>query len=551
MIIREKRTVFKNNKKEVIPSLSTLHFNLRSPKSLIPTQLYAILYIRYKEGGAKQFKIPLQCKLLPSNWNQKREIVVFNGTENENAISHLNEALIIINSVRLFFLKNIYMFATNSIEITELVNILRNNFVKNMNEDNLKNNRGVTASTVVKKAFKEIYENGNKKASTVKAQRYKLNKYLNYLKNDKVTDSAKHRLTIEGLNEYRKYLHETDSTISKEHTYKHIAFIISLINHAVANRTKDIGICQIQTDGFDRTDVIRDNKRDNKHVEIQEDELEALKSLSLSNKRERDIRDLFLFGCTIGCRYSDLYQISQKRFTIKETNGENMLVYETLKGQSKHITAYVPFSISPIIEDTINRINEDDVDIPSNSSYYSKYLKKIFTKANLRRSITYKDANGTQYTKDLCDVVSSHDMRVTGATRLLRKYGNIEFVVRVCGWTDDTMIREIYGRLTVDDEAQLQHDRMQKATRSETATKVYDEVADLKNALGFLGADFADIYDSNSIVDLSVKVKEYESVLLEKGVDYRVVKEIYNEKISMKERIEKLKIACAEALQTT
>lgn len=548
MKIREKRTIVNNEKKEVIPSLSTLHFNLRNPKSLNPTQLYAILYIRYKEGGAKQFKIPLQCKLLPSNWNQKRETVIFNGTENENTISHLNIVLTIINNTRLFFLKNIYMFVTNSIDVSELINKFKQNIVKEMNENNLQKNRGITASTVVKKAFKEMYEGGTKKESTVKVNRYKLNAFLKFLKSGKVTDSAKHRLTIEGMNEYRKYIHETNPNVSKKQSYKHIEFIISLVNHAVCNRTNDIGISQIQTDGFEKTDVIRDCKKDNKHQDIQESELEALKSLTLNTKREQDTRDLFIFGCAIGCRYSDLYQITKKNFTIKETDEGKMLVYETQKGQSKHITAYVPFSINPIIPETIDRINSYDYDISSNSSYFSTVLKKIFKKANLHRPIKYKDANGAESTKDLCDIVSSHDMRVTGATHLLRKFEDVQFVVRVCGWTDDKMIRDVYGRLTIDDEAKLQSKRIQRATRSETTTKSYDEVADLKNALVYLGADYADICDISSISDLYVKAKEYEGVLLEKGINYKIVKDIYNENISLKERISKLKSVCDETL---
>lgn len=549
MKIREKRTVCNNGNNAVNPSLSTLHFNLRSPKSLTHTQLYAILYIRYKEGGSKQFKLPLQCKLLPSNWDKKRETVKLNGTENETTISQLNQILTIIYNVNLFFSNFFYIFTTSSIDDKELINKIKEEINKNsMNKDNLLKNRGVTASTVIKKAFTEMYESGTKKESTVKVNRYKLDAFLKFLKSGKVTDSAKHRLTIEGLNEYRKYIHDTNPSISKKQSYKHIEFIISLINHAVSNRTKDIGISQIQTDGFVKTDVIRDCKIDNKHIEIRANELEALKSLTLSTKRERDTRDLFIFGCTIGCRYSDLYQITQKNFTIKETDEGKVLVYETQKGQSKHITAYVPFSINPIISETIDRINSYDYDISSNSSYFSTILKKIFEKANLRRSIKYKDANGAESTKDLCFVVSSHDMRVTGATQLLRKFEDVQFVVRVCGWTDDKMIREVYGRLTIDDEAKLQSKRIKKA--SETTTKVYDEIEDMRKALVYLGADYADVCDITSIADLYVKAKEYEGVLLDKGVDYKIVKEIYNENITLKERITKLNSVCVEALKT-
>lgn len=550
MKIREKRTISKNEKNEVDLNLSTLHFNLRSPKSLIPTQLYAILYIRYKGGGSKQFKLPLNCKILPSNWNQKRETVIYNGTENENTLKSLNRVLTIINILRLFFLNIICTFAMSSIDDNVIKNKLELRIKDyNMNKENLSINRGITASTVVNKAFQEMYGNNTKKPSTVKMQKGKLDNYVRYLKSGNVTDSAKHRLTVKGMNEYRKYLHDINPKLSMKQSYKHIEFIISLINHAVANGIKDIGITQIQTDGFTKTDVIRDTKRDNKHIEIEKDELELLKSTPLDNKKERDIRDLFLFGCTIGCRYSDLYRITRKAFEIKDTSEGKMLVYETQKGQSKHITAFVPFSISPIISSTLDRINNYKFNIPSSSSYFSKVLKNIFKKANLRRPITFKDANGAEHTKELCDVISSHDMRVTGTTQLLRKYENTQFVVRACGWTDDKMIREVYGRLTVDDEARLQSERILKATREKNTVQSYDELKDLRNALVYLGAKYEDVCDITSISDLYTMVKEFEDVLLKKGVSIKVVKEIYNEQITMKERMGRLKIACDVAMK--
>lgn len=561
MKIRAKRTEFNNDIEEEKVTNCTLHFNLRKPKSIVPTQIYAVLNIMYARKDSKQFKISLNCKVLPSNWNQRRQTIIVNGSENEETVTHLKNVLTIINNVNFVFLNYICIFATDKISDITIVNEIRNtinNNIKNMTENkNLLKPRGITASTVIKRAFHEYYEKGTKAEGTVKVNRDKVNRYLEYLKSGVVTDSARHRFTIEGLNEYRNYLHKQNPNVSQEYTYKQIELIAMLVNHAVANRTRDLGFSQIITKGFVKTDVQRDTRKDNKHFEVKEEELKYLQSLKLDKRREAETRDLFLFASTIGCRYSDLYNITKRLYSVKtDENGDKQLVYETQKGHNKHVEAFVPFSISPIIEETLRRIEADEfMPIGKTSGYFNNTLRNICKCANMNREIKYKDANGKEVCEPFHKAISSHCCRVSGATHLLRMYGNTDLVVKICGWRDDKMLKEVYGRLTTEDEVRNQSRRMNKAieqmTTKQTQTEARNEVADYRDALFFLGADYAEVKDISSLPRLHSMLRKYEGMLLDKGIDCEVVKSIYNECLPYKERIEKLKAVCAEALQTT
>lgn len=543
MKIREKRTISKNVFNSPKSRRVTLHFNLRNPYVNRPSQLYAIIYIRY-DGYAKQFKIPIGVKIMPYNWNFKKESITITGTEDIATIDYLLKKLTYINAIKLEFEKNKCIFALNN-NNNNIINVIKH-LVKNKdmaNAENLQHKRGIAASTVVKKAFQEMYEHSEKKASTVKVNKYKLNSFLRFLKSGIVTDSAQHRLTVQGMNAYRDWLHKSNKELSKQHSYKHIEFIVSLVNFAIANSTKNLGINQIQMDGFSRGDVTRDNKLDNKHVEITEYELKKISELELDGK-ERDVRDLFLFACAIGCRYSDLLQITQKRFRIsKDTEGNKMLIYRTQKGERKHITAYVPFSINPCIEKMLERLDNDDVWTTQYSSEFNKVIRNVFRKAELTRNIQWVDANGKKHVKQLCDMVTSHCCRVTSATQLLRRYGDMQFVVRTCGWTDDKMLREVYSRLTIDDEATLQFERAKKS--NQTVKGTYDELADIKNAIIFLGGNYEDICDMTNISELYVELMRYQDELTKRGIDIKEIKNIYNTNgLSLKDRKKMLQEVC-------
>ena len=536
--IRDLITENKNVGKAVELSLCNLHFNLRKPKSKTATPIYAIIYIRYKDGGHKQFKIPIGMNVLPSNWDCKREDIIINGTENKETINVLNCISEIIFKLNLVFRNIMYIFVMYPTDIDIIKEIqknikkLQNNSIMNSKKEERR--RGVTATKTLINAFDQMYTNTGRTESTIKVQKGKLDKYLNYIKTENVTDSAQKRFNIEGLNAYRSYL-LSKNTMSDKQSYKHVEFIASLINYAAANRTRSIGFNQITLDGLIKTKIKRDAKLDNKHTELTEQELEILKDLKIEDKRLELIRDMFLFQCTIGCRFNDLCSIIQGNFRIEE----NQLIYNTEETNSKHVTAFVPFKISPIIRETLDDIiNGKYLSFRIDNSYYNLQLKRLLELGGLNRMIKYKDANGNSHSEPLYSIVSSHCARVTAATHLLRKYGNKEFVYKTCGWKDAKMLDEIYARLSVMDEAKNQNERMEELSSSNSNN--FNEIEDLRNALGYLGAAYADYADIKNVSDLYVLIRKYEGKLLDKGVDYRQIKEIYNEQIPMSERINKL-----------
>ena len=172
-------------------------------------------------------------------------------------------------------------------------------------------------------------------------------------------------------------------------------------------------------------------KRDKLEViALTQDELDQLFTFNLSsNKRLRQVRDVFCFSCVTGLRFSDLQQLKREhikeieiRLTVKKTK-EHLIV--PLNSYSKVILHKYKELVSPLPVISNQKFNK-----------YVKELCKLVGIDDPIEIIRYKGAikHATIYKKH--EIISAHTGRKTFATLSLEKGIPAETVMKITGHSD-------------------------------------------------------------------------------------------------------------------
>ncbi|WP_438422966.1 tyrosine-type recombinase/integrase [Aquimarina macrocephali] len=141
---------------------------------------------------------------------------------------------------------------------------------------------------------------------------------------------------------------------------------------------------------------------------------------------EKRIKDIFVFGCTTGLRFSDIFLLTTKNFEIQ--NGDWYL-----KVKSKKTKAYSSIKLPGYAVKIYQKYKSKSAKItlftPIALYTFNKTLKSIGEKANFtapielsreRQGKTYTVYKNTQKKPErFCDKMSSHMMRRTAITTLL------------------------------------------------------------------------------------------------------------------------------------
>lgn len=124
-------------------NVSSLNFNLREPKAQRQTQLYAVV-----RADGKQYKIPLQCKIEPWLWDERKQQPVLT-SGNENILRIIN----IVSRLKVGFTKKV-CYGCNDIVLE-----LKQEIGNMANEQNLRHSvtRTPKATTLLRKAFDLYY----------------------------------------------------------------------------------------------------------------------------------------------------------------------------------------------------------------------------------------------------------------------------------------------------------------------------------------------------------------------------------------------------------
>ncbi|MBL7740726.1 MAG: tyrosine-type recombinase/integrase [Chitinophagaceae bacterium] len=151
--------------------------------------------------------------------------------------------------------------------------------------------------------------------------------------------------------------------------------------------------------------------------------------------RMQQVKDFFVFGCTVALRFSDL--IALKPSNIRSVNGQYYLIARSIKTNTDTLVKLPPYAV-----DIINKYSKQKKRLlPAfNKVNLNKFIKLLLEKAGFTQPVSItrgkrgkttelKRLNGSTQHHRFCDVATTHTMRRTAITTML-SLGVPEQVVR-------------------------------------------------------------------------------------------------------------------------
>jgi len=157
------------------------------------------------------------------------------------------------------------------------------------------------------------------------------------------------------------------------------------------------------------TDIIFLKQKELKTLEVYKPEIDRLKKL----------KDVFLFGCYTGLRYSDLDQIHQAHYHKKSDKGENyhVLHFVIKKTRKSHEIALPPKAVAIIEKYWDQQKFKRLLPVPSNQKF-NDYLKELCEDAKLNTEIEITAQFGSEVRTEIkkkFEILSCHSARHTYA----------------------------------------------------------------------------------------------------------------------------------------
>jgi integrase len=204
--------------------------------------------------------------------------------------------------------------------------------------------------------------------------------------------------------------------------------------------------------GLNKYDYFRKFKKKEFAVDIvtlSEKELDKLERLDLSDDLRLDkTRDLFLFACYTGARFSDIHNIN--RADIKD----NIWYLRQIK--TRNITEI------PLIDKALNILKkyelfEKPLPVISNQKM-NKYLKELCYKAELFEKVKVTEQKGNQVIEKVYqkyELVTTHTARRTFITLSLTKGMNAQIVMSITGHKSYNSFKKYVNLVTEDKQKAL------------------------------------------------------------------------------------------------
>lgn len=172
---------------------------------------------------------------------------------------------------------------------------------------------------------------------------------------------------------------------------------------------------------------------------LQKEELQILEELVLENRTQEQIRDIFLFQCYTGARYSDICLIN--RDAISDFDGRKVWQYTSEKTNQR-----ITVPIVGIANDILEKYKDLPTALPRYTNQFAnRELKKIAKRGKLDRKIStvdYYDNLKKENWYPLHEYISTHMARKTFISLSLQMGVEERFVREVSGHKDERSFRK-------------------------------------------------------------------------------------------------------------
>lgn len=430
---------------------------LRSNKSKSPQRVWAIFRI-----DNYRFKIDTGRKIEPGNWSMKKQAVLSSHRHSKELNQYLKDYVRDLEKVTLDLqLKKVRLSAS---KIQEAIDkIYKRDQVKFENgivdftsfiDTYIKNKSGVAKTTltvlkqcrkniilafdlVSKKTINEYNAKGSKEKSKIELIPEKVIEFedvnLDFLNSfNKYLTTAKYKTSVDGEEVCRNY------------TKNYIAKQVKLCKQYI-----DAAVVQGYVRGFNHKSV-KASPEDVDSIYTNFDEIQSLVNLPLSNNiSEERTRDLYVFNCFLGLRYSDLKTLEPHNFKEEKINGEKVIIFE---GRAQKTDEKIEFIVH---KSAVHILKKYENRLPKMSEQkYNLNLKEIGKKAGFTRMERIRETRGSS--KDFFNIpkyklFSSHTGRRSFCTNYFMEGVPIGAIMSISGHkTEREFLKYINKKARVD-----------------------------------------------------------------------------------------------------
>ena len=534
-----------------------------------------MVYAVFTHMGKRE-KISIGVKIYPNQWNSKRQLAIISNLQTE--LDNNNNRIVNdrIKQVKQIFTEQKCYLCDNPSKMHNLTEQLR--VIINPKSRAAMRKKKPVATYAMLELIKD------KKGSTANAYMTTISSFKKYLSSSNIDDTFinMNQLTIEGYKEFLCAEELSVRTINTRLTCIK-GFLKSLSKSAKYNYDYN----QNRIDLVDKLSVnISHSQQNKKQVDLNEDEISTLYNLENLSKVREETRDLFVLQCWTGQRISDLCKLFNKefnvssdmvQFTSKKTEVDVIIRlnredfgYDIHGIINKYITTGFKCYEIDLLSKIIDSEEQDKADraLKNVIARYNRHLKSICKEAGLNRIINYKEQRGKKtidLSKPLYELVHSHTARHSYVTNMLRRGVEKDTIKITTGHADDQMIDKIYAHLNSDDKIKKltkdvgsTDDILPIVKRTNTKVEIIEDnnckyvrgADEARKVLTFLGVNPIEWVDIEDFSELMAMIGRQEGRLMDKiGVDTIIpLKDIFNEKVSMRERVDKLK-ALVDAIE--
>ncbi len=300
------------------------------------------------------------------------------------------------------------------------------------------------------KDFKEFidYQTDNKKVAEQTYKTYNTT-YNKLAKFQADTPYVLHYNTINSVfyDKFLKFLR--DQGLAENSVDKHIKNTKLFMNYTLSKEKHTNNVFHT----FKRTRTKAD------FVVLDSDELRKLyyeyKPSGRDAKRNEQMRDAFVLGCTTGLRFGDLTKLTRGNFHIARDKGTKEIIptaadsYIDVRTQKTDESVRIPFN--HLICELVNKYNIENKEptfLKYNSQLFNREIKTICREAGIKRIVkvsTKRNQEAKFEQGEKCDFVSSHTMRRTFIT-LLSTRTEIANIQAVSGHKDIKVLTDYIKR---------------------------------------------------------------------------------------------------------
>ena len=420
--------------------MSNVSFRLKEPKSSSPTLIY--LYFTFR---GQTLKYSTGEKIHKDKWNFEKQ----REKTKQNTISGLNKFLKDLEEE----CERVYIESIkNGIPTKEFIKQKLNDWINRQNRDDAETGRETSLFDLIErfKTGEILTIDGRVKTSATLKTYVSTYNHLTEFERIKKYPINYDTITLEFFDKFNHYL--IDKGISNNSRSKYIKTFKVFMTEAVER--------ELTTNMNFKRKKFNVKRTETEAVYLKDAEILKLYKHDFSNRKGLErVRDLFVLGCYVGLRFSDLSKIKPEN--VVDIDGRKYIKMITQKTKERVV---IPFN--PIITEIFKKY-KGQIPTPISNQKFNDYIKDIAELAELNET-------GRLFLspeKALYDCISAHTARRSFATNLYLSGFPIFDIMKITGHKTEKSFL-LYVRVSKEETAKRLSEHINKTWSKKVLRKI-------------------------------------------------------------------------------